>query len=121
MELKWKDKDYQPAAAGGLETVSGGEELLQRVLMKLSARRGSFPFLPELGSRLYLLGREPERTRQAVAEVYVRQALASEKELEVSGITLSEPEKGRWDLSVDLLWRGAPVTLSASLPVKHFE
>ncbi len=116
MELKWKDKDYQTGETGGLETVSGGQELLQRVLMRLSARRGGFPFLPELGSRLHLLGREPERMRQNVAEVYVREALASEDGLEVIQVNLSEPEAGRLDLSVDLLWKGLPVSASLSLP-----
>lgn len=115
MELKWKDKDYQASGNGGLETVSGGEEVLQRVLMKLSARRGSFPFLPELGSRLHLLGREPERMRQNVAEVYVRQALADEAELEVARVDVTQAEHGRLDLSVDLLWKGLPVRASVSL------
>ena len=50
MELKIKDRDYVADGAGGLVRVSGWDELLERVLFKLSVRRGSFALAPELGS-----------------------------------------------------------------------
>ena len=34
---------------GGLAETEGSEALLQNVLFRLTARRGSFPFWPELG------------------------------------------------------------------------
>ena len=37
---------------------------------------GSFPILPELGSRLYLLGREKPADRTAAARQYAQEALA---------------------------------------------
>ena len=40
MELKIKDRDYVADGMGGLVRVSGWEELLERVLFKLSVRRG---------------------------------------------------------------------------------
>jgi len=52
MELKIKDRDYVADGAGGLVRVSGWDELLERVLFKLSVRRGSFALAPELGSKL---------------------------------------------------------------------
>ena len=55
MALLLRGGDYVPDEMGGLRTVEGAEEVLQRVLFQLQARRGSFPFLPELGSRLYRL------------------------------------------------------------------
>ena len=58
MELKIKDRDYVADGAGGLVRVSGWDELLERVLFKLSVRRGSFALVPELGSKLHLLWRE---------------------------------------------------------------
>ena len=54
-ELLLRDGDYVPDGQGGLRRAEGTDGLLQRVLFQLSARRGSFPFLPELGSRLYAL------------------------------------------------------------------
>ena len=49
MELKLVNGDYLPDGRGGLEQAE--EEILQRALSRLTARRGSFPFLPEFGSR----------------------------------------------------------------------
>lgn len=111
MELKLEEKDYQPAETGGLKTVSGSAEVLQRVLLKLSARRGSFPFLPKLGSRLYLLSREPAGQRQGAAEVYVKEALAEERGLSVTKVTLTELEAGRLAVRVDLRWQGEALAL----------
>lgn len=111
MELKLEEKDYQAAETGGLKTVSGGEEVLQRVLLKLSARRGSFPFLPRLGSRLYLLGREAAGQRQGAAEAYVKEALADEQELSVTNVTLTDLEAGRLAVRVDLQWQGEAMSV----------
>ena len=52
MELKIKDRDYVADGAGGLVRVSGLDELLERVLFKLSVRRGSFALVPELGRQI---------------------------------------------------------------------
>ena len=65
MELKLEQGDYVPDGAGGFETLDGAQALLARVLFRLTARRGQFPFLPEMGSRLYLLGRERPSAREA--------------------------------------------------------
>ena len=46
MELELKNGRYV-TADGAPATVSGAEELRQRILMKLCARRGSFLPLPE--------------------------------------------------------------------------
>ena len=59
--------DYA-AIGNGLAAVSGKEAVLQRVLMKLTARRGQFPFLEDFGSRLWMLGQLRPAERQAAAE-----------------------------------------------------
>ncbi len=110
MELKIRNRDYVSDGAGGLRRVSGREELLERVLFRLSVRRGSFPFAPELGSRLYLLGRETPENREAAAKQYVAEALAQEQGLEVSGVTLTE-RGGLLELSASLRCGGGEETL----------
>ena len=70
MELKIKDRDYVADGMGGLVRVSGWDELLERVLFKLSVRRGSFSLLPELGSKLHLLRREKGGNRTSAAKQY---------------------------------------------------
>ena len=90
MELKIRDRDYVSDGAGGLERVSGWDELLQRALFRLSVRRGSFALAPELGSRLHLLWREKPESRAAAAKQYAAEALADEAGLTVTGVELAE-------------------------------
>ena len=51
MEWKIVEGDYVPDGMGSLTALSGGEEVLARVLYRLTARRGKLPFLPDLGDR----------------------------------------------------------------------
>ena len=89
MELMLKNGDYVPNGVGGLRRVFGKEELLQRVLFKLTARRGMFPFREDLGSRLWQLGRLPVAQRLSAAEQYVIEALADEAGLAVESVDLT--------------------------------
>ena len=77
-ELKIRDGDYQRRGSG-LAKVDGTEALLQRVLFKLTARRGAFPFVESLGSRLW--------------QQYAAEALRDEG-LTVEDVTLQERPDG---------------------------
>jgi len=112
MELKIKDRDYVADGAGGLVHVSGWDELLERVLFKLSVRRGSFALAPELGSRLHLLWREKPESRAAAAKQYIAEALADEPELTLEDVTVRE---GKGVLEVELALRSG--TENAALRV----
>lgn len=114
MELLIRNGDYIPDGAGSLCRVSGEEEVLARVRYRLTARRGGLPFLPRLGSRLYLLLREKPGARQALAEQYVAEALAEEEELAVTEVLLTQ-EGDRADLTVRLAWRGTPLSATVTL------
>lgn len=114
-ELFLRDGDYVPDGKGGFSTVSGGEELLQRVLLRLLARRGGSPFLPTFGSRLYLLPRAKPGERSALAKQYVAEALADESEMEVIDVTLVEGEDGNGTLTVALNWRGEELALTVEV------
>ena len=92
MERTLIDGDYVPDGAGGLKENDGAEEVLARVLFRLTARRGSFPFLPEFGSRLCLLGAVAPLARETAAERYVTEALAPETALKVESVRLREEE-----------------------------
>ena len=70
MEVRIKDGDYIPDGLGGVVRCQGADALLERVLFRLTARRGGFPILPQLGSRLYLLSREPAAQRRDAARQY---------------------------------------------------
>ena len=74
--------------------------------------RGSFPLLPQVGSRLYLLGREKPAARGTVGAGYAAEALADVPDLQVTGATWDE---GGQRLHVELKWKGAP--LMAEVPL----
>ena len=81
---------------------------------KFTARRGAFPFLPELGSQLYRLPREKPSARQALAIQYAAQALEEETELTVTGAALKDRSDGL-ELTVFMNCSGQP--LAASLVI----
>ncbi len=114
MEWKLVNGDYVPDGAGGLCRLEGAEELLGRVLFRLTARRGGLPFLPELGSRLYLLPREKPSARQALAAQYAAEALREERDLKVTGVELSGEDERSW-LTVHLTWQGEALSVTVGL------
>ncbi len=118
MEWRLIDGDYVPDGRGGLTALDGGEEVLARVLFRLTARRGGLPFLPRLGSRLYQLSREKVSARQALAVQYVAEALQEEPDLSVQAVHLDQTgETGL--LMVGLEWQGEELTVR--LPLSDVE
>lgn len=115
MELRLKNGDYVPNGAGGLRRVAGSEELLQRVLFKLAARRGSFPFWDALGSRLWQLGQVPAAQRQSAAKQYVAEALADESGLRVETVELAAERDGTAELTVELSYGGERLTAKLNI------
>ena len=112
-EMKLTDGDLVPDGAGGFQRLTGSQALVQRVLFKLSARRGSFPFLPELGSLLHTLGREKESARPALCAQYVRQALEGE-DLTVTEVEYSH-SGGQAQIRVCLGWQGEALEVSVPM------
>lgn len=113
MALIMRDGDYVPDGQGGFVTAEGANELLDRVLWKLTVRRGSFPFLPELGSRLHLLGRAPAREREALAGQYVAEAL-SDEEVNVTSVTLSQ-EGTEAQVTARMEYQGEELTVTVNV------
>ena len=117
MEWKLVEGDYVPNGVGGLTALSGGEEVLARVLYRLTARRGGLPFRPSLGSRLYRLGREKTSARQALAAQYVTEALQEEPDLTVQSVELVRTG-AESKLKVYLSWQGEKLTVQLPAAVE---
>lgn len=115
MELLLKDGDYVADGQGDFQTVDGSDEVLQRALFQLTARRGSFPFLPELGSRLYTLTREKPSVWKSLAESYAVEALANESDLAVTGVEILSIDGDQITLKVNLEWNGESLEGEVSL------
>ena len=114
MELKLRSGDYVPDGVGGLLRVEGREALLQRALFRLTARRGAFPFLPELGSRLWQLGKVPPAQRQAAAAQYAAEALEGEA-LAVESAVMGPGAEGALALRVNCVWQGEPLRVTVEM------
>ena len=114
MEVRIKDGDYIPDGLGGVVRCQGADALLEKVLFRLTARRGGFPILPQLGSRLYLLSREPAAQRLSAARQYVAEALAEEA-VTVADVALAPDEQGRIRLTVRLEYQGTELPVSLTI------
>ncbi len=115
MELKMKDGDYMADGAGGVLRLRGDQAALQRVLFRLTARREGFPLLPDMGSRLWQLGRVPPSRRLGAACQYVTEALKVEPGLSVEDVALSERGTGGLDVAVRLRLNGKAAVVSVSV------
>jgi hypothetical protein len=111
MGLSLRNGDYVPDGTGGLRRTEGREALLEQVLFRLTARRGTFPFLPELGSRLWQLGQLPAARRQSA----VAEALAAEPGLTVEQVILTESGGGRAQVTVGLTWQGEALSVTVEV------
>lgn len=96
-----KDGDYVFDARGRIMEVSGRDELIQRALIRLKARKGQFPLDPNLGSELFRL--DLNRASPDQIDPLIREALAPIHEIQVLGAERTvHPEDGRLSLTVSL-------------------
>ena len=110
MEIKLIQGDYVADGLGGIVRCSGADALLARVLFRLTARRGQFPLLPQMGSQLYLLSRESAANRASSAMKFAAEALA-EEDVEVTDVTLSPAGEGRIRVEVLLRYQGGDLSV----------
>lgn len=74
MVNKLVNGDYV-AQGGGIARMRGTDAAFANAVFRLQCRRGSFPFLPELGSRLWQLGRLRPGDWEVCARQYCIEAL----------------------------------------------
>ncbi len=111
METMLINGDYVADGLGGIQRCSGADALLQRALFRLTARRGQFPMMPDLGSRLYLLGRIPPAQRRTAARQYAAEALQKE-DVTVISVELSPLQDNHMNISVLLDYHGTDLTVT---------
>ena len=114
MSLLLKDRDYADDGNGGVAVAQDGAEVLDEVLFRLTARRESFPFLPELGSRMHLLRRAKPSERENLALQYAVEALEDLTEVTVTGASVRQEDGAFW-VNVELLWQDTRLAVTARL------
>lgn len=112
MSLLLTNRDYAADGNGGVAAVRDGEELVGEVLFRLTARRGSFPFLPGLGSRMHQLRREKPSAWESLVQQYAAEALDGLEGVAVTGAQVRREGEGL-AVTVRLLWRGAGLSVTA--------
>ena len=80
--------DHATDARGIPRPVSGAEELLQRALLRLGIRRGSFGYDPELGSELFRIAQDTSAATNRAAQSYVQEALIPLPQITVGDVEL---------------------------------
>ncbi len=85
MAVKLNGGDYF-IRPGGTVRLQGSDAVFADALFRLQCVRGSFPFLPALGSRLWRLGLDRPADRPMLARQYCAEAL------EGTGVDASEVE-----------------------------
>lgn len=118
-ELQMINGDFVPDGTGDFCRLEGSQALIQRILFKLTARRGALPFLPRLGSCLHTLAKEKKSARQTLCAQYVRQALEDE-DVTVTGVTYSE-QGDLAQVRVNVEWQGEPLEVSVQLGGTTYE
>ena len=71
-------------------TISGINEILQRILIRLSVKKGKFVYDKDLGSELYKLDINEENA-EARALSLVREALSDIKNIKVKEVSIIDP------------------------------
>ena len=94
MEMRLLNGDYVPDDMQGFETVSGYEEKLERMLYKLSCRKGGFAPFPKLGSELYKLLREKKENYTVQARKYILEALEDEGGIDLTSVEVTQTDGG---------------------------
>lgn len=103
-------KDYAPDGAGSVVSAEGGNDILNGILFRLTARRGGFVLLPELGSRMYLLPSAKPSQRAALARQYAAEALADLPDVTVEDAAVTPSETGL-NIRVELTWQGEALSV----------
>ena len=114
MGLLLTNRDYAADGNGGVAVVRDGEALMGEVLFRLTARRGSSPFLPRLGSRMDALRRARPSDWESLALQYAAEALDGLDGVSVTGARVSRERDGLW-VTAELLWQGGPLAVTARL------
>lgn len=107
MDTKLQQGDHVPGPWGSPDAVSGLQELVQRCMVRLTVRRGSFAPDPTLGSRLHTLPRGGGQELAALAQEYIAEALEGVPYTGLSGVRCTyDPEQDRVAVAFTLDFHG---------------
>ena len=104
IDYKLKDGDLLLKGLGDLKMIEGIEAKKQSMIIRLVVDMGSFIYDETLGSRLKLLLREKPSKVNQMADLYVREALEPEEDIEVVNVDVKWLDKRRILILVSFVW-----------------
>lgn len=113
MELKLVNGDYALSGGGGFSRCYGYEALLARVLFRLTARRGSFELMPDMGSQLWLLPSKPRSMWERYAWSAVTEALQDEP-VTLTAVSVEE-KNSRLSVAAELKYNEETITAEVTV------
>ncbi len=112
MDTLLQNGDYAKDERGYPVTVSGAQELAQRVLIRLTTKKGGFAPDPALGSALH---RIKGAAFAADAQRQVSEAVLMVGGLQLRGITCTEQPQNAVRIDIRLAGQGAQPALSVTV------
>lgn len=104
IDYRIENGDLVTKGHGDLQMVEGIEAKKQSMMIRLVVERGSFIYDEDLGSRLRLLYREKPSRIPEMADVYVREALESEEDIEILRVEVKWLDKKKILILVHFIW-----------------
>lgn len=106
IDYRLEDGDLVRKGLGDLQMVEGIEAKKQSMLIRLIVERGSFIYDENLGSRLKSLYREKPSRINRSADIYVREALEHEEDIEIINVEVKWLDKKKIIILVYFIWNG---------------
>ena len=104
IDYKLENRDLVKKGLGDLQIIEGLEAKKQSMMIRLIVERSSFIYDEELGSRLKLLLREKPSRVNRMADLYVREALEPEEDIEILKVDVKWLGKKRILILVYFIW-----------------
>lgn len=113
LKLDFEERDLAKGPQGWPVPIEGAEEAAQRLMLRLTVRRGSFRLDPELGSRLYAMPRGDGERMERFAREAIEEALSSMPEVRLEELSCRyDPQKDQAFVDCRFLWRGQEIDLT---------
>ncbi len=116
LKLNFDKRDHAQTIQGWVIPISGVEEIAQRIRLRLTIRRGSFPLDPELGSRLYALPRGNAAQMNAAARDIIEEALAPMPGVRLDSVSCTyDPEADKAVVTCRFIWSGQDIPITTEV------
>lgn len=113
LKLNFEGRDLARGPQGWPVPIEGVEEEAQRLMLRLTMRRGSFRLDPELGSRLYAMPRGDTARMERFAAEAIEEALTDLPEVRLDGLSCRyDAEEDRAFVDCRFVWRGQNIDLT---------